>query len=303
MDGILPESSPDTVTSTTPIEGDRLGRMPETPPAPPPEDIPATYKRVFIRGVATLLPTVLTLWVIVAGYGFVQGKIAEPTSTFMKERLLATEAGNHVAVALLDIQPASLADPIPQDGSLGAAERESNRRKYLKEEIEKKFPSWAGFVIAILGVFVVGFFISGIVGRTVWQLVEGWLSHVPIVKSVYPGAKQMVEFFLKSEESRRSWSSVVAVEYPRKGIWAVGYITGPGISTVEERAGETLRTVFLPASPTMAGYVIMVPEREIVTLDMTVDDAIKFTISGGVVRPVKKSPSERLRQEQQPLTS
>lgn len=270
--------------------------------APHPEDIPATYKRVFFRGLATLLPTVLTLWVFAAGYGFVQGKIADPISSFIKDRLLATERGNRLAVSLFDIQPVSLSVPITEDTYQGRT-AEANRKKDLRDAIERKFPSWAGFVLAILGVFVVGFFISGIVGRTLWSLVEGWIAHVPIVKSVYPGAKQMVEFFLKSEESRRSWSSVVAVEYPRKGVWAVGYITGPGLEKVEARQGETLRTVFLPASPTMAGYVIMVPEREIVSLDMTVDDAVKFTISGGVVRPAIKGTSDRLKLASPPAST
>jgi uncharacterized membrane protein len=259
-----------------------------------PEDIPTTYKRTFLRGLAVLLPTILTLWVLFAGYNFVQTRIAEPITSFIKDRMLTSDAGNRTAIWLFDIQPPAQYEPQPNDGTPGWRERDEARRLNLKAEIDRRFPSWAGFILAILGVFTAGWFISGIVGRTLWSVLEGWISHVPIVKSVYPGAKQMVEFFLKSEESRRSWSTVVAVEYPRKGIWAVGYITGPGIEKVEERQGETLRTVFLPASPTMAGYVILVPEREIVPLDMTVDDAIKFTISGGVVRPLPKGQSGRL---------
>ena len=278
--------------------------MAENAPEPAaPEDIPATYKRVFFRGLATLLPTLLTLWVFATVYGFVQGKIAEPISTFIEDRLAHTSTGNKVAIAIFDIQDPQVITPIPLDGTNSAKAREAERLAGLAREIDVRFPSWAGFALAILGVFVVGFFISGIVGRSLWSLVEGWIAHVPIVKSVYPGAKQMVEFFLKSEESRRSWTAVVAVEYPRKGIWAVGYITGPGLDKVEARQGETLRTVFLPASPTMAGYVVMVPEREIVALDMTVDDAIKFTISGGVVRPVPRTTSERLKQIAPPAAS
>lgn len=272
--------------------------MPETPIATPADahaaDIPGTYRRVFFKGLATLLPTILTLWVFVAVYGFVDGKIASPIASLIKDRLVETEGGNAIAVSLFDLRP-ELRNRVAQDGSAAARNAEKARRDDLTREVNEKFPSWVGFVLAIVAVFIVGFFIASFVGRTVWSLLEGWIAHVPIVKSVYPGAKQMVEFFLKSEESRRSWSTVVAVEYPRKGAWAVGYVTGPGIGKVEERAGESLRTVFLPASPTMAGYVIMVPERDLVPLDMTVDETIRFTISGGVVRPGPKGPSQRIK--------
>jgi uncharacterized membrane protein len=262
-------------------------------PAPVTDDIPGTYKRVFFRGLATLLPTILTLWVFVAVYSFVDDKIASPIATAIKSRLVQTESGNALAVSLWDLRP-ELKAPIPQDGSAVARAAEKARTEELAREVNEKFPSWIGFVLAVVAVFIVGFFIASFVGRTLWSLFEASIAHVPIIKSVYPGAKQMVEFFLKSEESRRSWSTVVAVEYPRKGIWAVGYITGPGMEVVEQKQGETLRTVFLPASPTMAGYVVMVPEKDIVPLDMTVDEAIRFTISGGVVRPSGKKVSQRL---------
>jgi uncharacterized membrane protein len=264
------------------------------PVSPEGTDVPGTYKRVFFRGLATLLPTVLTLWVFVAVYGFIDGKIAQPIAGFIKDRLVATDTGNAIAVAVFDLRP-ELGQRVTQDGGAKKRDEEDLRQKDLKDEVDKKFPSWVGFVLAIVAVFIVGFFIASFVGRSLWSLFEGWLAHIPIVKSVYPGAKQMVEFFLKSEESRRSWSTVVAVEYPRKNVWAIGYITGPGMERVEERQGESLRTVFLPASPTMAGYVIMVPEKEIVALDMTVDEAIRFTISGGVVRPTGKPVSQRLK--------
>ncbi len=266
--------------------------MAETQAAPTPpaeQDIPGTYRRVFFRGLATLLPTILTLWVFLSLYSFIDGKIATPIAELIKGRLVETEIGSSIAVSVFDLDP-TLAKRNLQD-----PRAEARRHEELKDYVDRKFPSWVGFLLAVVVVFIVGFFAASFVGRTAWSLFEDGVMHVPIVKSVYPGAKQMVEFFLKSEESRRSWSAVVAVEYPRKGIWAIGYTTGPGFEKIEERQGEPMRTVFLPASPTMAGYVITVPEKEIVPLDMTVDEAIRFTISGGVVRPGQKPVSQRLR--------
>ncbi|MBI3724599.1 DUF502 domain-containing protein, partial [bacterium] len=210
--------------------------QPKAPPPPPPldEDVLGIYRRVFFRGLATILPTLLTLWVISSVYGFIDERIATPITSAIKSRLVATESGNRIADALFDFPDKSTTTPITGD-SQDARDREAARKRNLAVEIDKRFPSWVGFVLAIVGVFIVGFFIASFVGRTLWRVFEGWLGHIPIVKSVYPGAKQMVEFLLKSEESRRSWSTVVAVEYPRKGIWAIGYITGPGIAKVEER--------------------------------------------------------------------
>ncbi|HZV02172.1 MAG TPA: DUF502 domain-containing protein [Planctomycetota bacterium] len=262
--------------------------------AQPRDDVAATYRRTFFRGLATLLPMVLTLWVFWSFYSFIDDKIASPITTRIKNVLIDTETGNAAAVAIFDL-PRNLKKPVPQDGSEPARRLEILRKEDLRSYVNDKFPSWVGFLLAVVVVFIVGFFVVSFIGRTLWQLFEDAVIHIPIVKSIYPGAKQMVEFFLKSEESRRSWSSVVAVEYPRKGIWAIGYITGPGFEKIEERAGETMRTVFLPASPTMAGYVISVPEKDIVALDMTVDEAIRFTISGGVVRPGAKGASQKLK--------
>jgi uncharacterized membrane protein len=258
------------------------------------EDVPGTYRRVFFRGLATLLPAILTLWVFASIYAFIDNKIAAPIADFIKTSLEETETGNRIAVSVFDL-PSDLKTRVVQDGSAQARNAEIRRKEDLKQYVEQKFPSWVGFLLAVVAVFIVGFFIASFIGRTLWSLFEDGVMHVPIVKSIYPGAKQMVEFFLKSEESRRSWSAVVAVEYPRKGIWAIGYITGPGIDRIEERQGEVMRTVFLPASPTMAGYVISVPEKEIVPLEMTVDEAIRFTISGGVVRPGSKPVSQKLK--------
>lgn len=264
------------------------------PPAPEtPEDIPGTYRRVFFRGLSTILPVILTFWVFFSVYSFIDGKIAAPIADLIKNRLVETGLGNTVAVAMFDLPP-DLQNSVPDDGTELARKREKQRKKDLEQYVNTRFPSWVGFVLAVVAVFIVGFFMAGLVGRTLWRLVEEGVTHIPIVKSIYPGAKQMVEFFVKSDESRRSWSTVVAVEYPRKGIWAIGYITGPGFESLEQKTGESMRTVFLPASPTMAGYVITIPEKEIVPLDWTVDEAIRFTISGGVVRPGQKV-SQRLK--------
>jgi len=90
---------------------------------------------------------------------------------------------------------------------------------------------------------------------------------------------------------------VVAVEYPRKGIWSIGLATNPGMRTLHESTGEDLLTVFIPSSPTpVTGYTITVGRDKIIDLPMSIDEALRFTISGGVIQPdhqlVEKELSE-----------
>lgn len=291
--GVVPANVVDASKSIT---GRRLRPPPAAPPPAPIQGLGSTYKNVFLKGLATLLPTVVTLWVVVAVYNFINDKFAAPIAGVLQSQLIDSETGNKVAVSLFDLRP-ELARPVPADVP-NHAERERERKAELKHEVERRFPSWVGFALAVLVVFIVGFFIASPMWRSMLSIAEAWLSHIPVVRSVYPSAKQMVEFILAGEESRKQWSAVVAVEYPRKGLWTIGYVTGKGLPEMEKSSGEPVRAVFLPASPTsMTGYVVIARLSEIVELDMTVDEALKFTISGGVVSPsgARPSASQRLK--------
>src|ERR1700722_9397300 len=135
--------------------------MVETVQAPPaaPEDVAATYRHTFFRGLATLLPAILTLWVFASIYSFIDGKIATPIANLMKQGLVDTETGNVAAVALFDL-PQDLKKPVPQDGTEPARRAELRRKEDLKFYVEERFPSWVGFILAVVAVFIVGFFIA-----------------------------------------------------------------------------------------------------------------------------------------------
>src|SRR5271170_2701141 len=137
------------------------------PPAETAQDIPGTYRRVFFRGLATLLPTVLTFWVFVSVYGFIDGKIATPIAGLIKQGLVETETGNSIAISLFDL-PQNLKVRIPPDGTEPARKAEARRHDDLKQYVDQRFPSWVGFLLAIVAVFIVGFFIASFVGRTLW---------------------------------------------------------------------------------------------------------------------------------------
>jgi uncharacterized membrane protein len=116
-----------------------------------------------------------------------------------------------------------------------------------------------------------------------------WLVRMPIIRKIYPGAKQVSEFFFSDKAVE--FSRVVAIEFPRKNMWMVGFVTGRGLREISERAGTELLSVFVPFSPApITGYVVAVPRDEVLDLHITVDEALQYMISAGVVMP----PAERV---------
>jgi uncharacterized membrane protein len=210
------------------------------------------FRSYFLRGFAVLLPTVLTIWLILWGFNFINDNI----SVHIKR------------VIVFVIKTAG--------GS---------------EEILNQFwvstgLSVAGFIIALGIVYVVGVILASVFGRSIWQNVERLIMNVPLLKQTYPYIKQMTDFFFKQEETKKLFSRVVAVEYPRKGIWSVGYVTGNGIKKFVEGRNTEFVTVLIPTAPTpLGGFLIIVPKEEVVDLDMSIEEALRFIISAGVIVP------------------
>ena len=259
------------------------------------QDILRTYRQVFLKGLATVLPTLLTLWIVFACSEFVSKTIAAPISNSIKTQLVETQLGNEVAFRIWR-SLALLRKPEPRPAPAGlddaaqvryeAAERERiagqepQRQQDLRAELDRRFPNTVGAFLAVLTVFLVGFFVASFMGSSAWGIVESWLSRVPLVNKIYPGAKQMVGFFLAGDEEA-TWQAVVAVEFPRKGLWSIGFLTTDNIEEVEAVSGERVRGVYL-GTPA-AGQIVLARESEIIAIDMTVDEALKFLMSGGVI--------------------
>jgi uncharacterized membrane protein len=141
-----------------------------------------------------------------------------------------------------------------------------------------------GLLITIAFLTLVGFLAAGLAGRTLVRIGERLLSRMPVVRSVYGTLKQIFETVLT--QSSRSFREVVLVEYPRRGLGAIGFVTGPTQGEVQVRSGEELVNVFLPTTPNpTSGFLLFVPRRDLVHLDMTIEEAMKLVISGGIVTP------------------
>lgn len=142
---------------------------------------------------------------------------------------------------------------------------------------------------AFLSVFVLSLYLLGRVfafgvGRILWTWLESIIHRLPVISNVYGAVKQVTDFAFS--ESELEFTRIVAVEYPRRGLWTIGFVTGESFLDVKRAAGESCLTVLMPTSPMPAtGFVISVPKRDVVDLNITVDQAIQFCVSCGVVVP------------------
>jgi uncharacterized membrane protein len=151
-------------------------------------------------------------------------------------------------------------------------------------------PAFFGFSIPGLGVvfafvvlLVTGLLVTNLVGR---QLVVYWeelLQRIPLVRSVYSGVKSFAESVLSSKNSFRQ---VVALEYPRPGIWSIGFVTAEDVAEVSAKTGQQQVCVFVSAAPNpTSGFIVLVPRSQLIELDMTIDAAMKMIVTCGVVLP------------------
>ncbi len=233
----------------------------------PPRTFGSDFRRFFVRGLVILLPSVLTLWIMVQAYRFVDKNIAEPVNGWIRLGLsnLAKVWSPLGGVEVLH------ADNI--DGWWA-------NHWYL---------DLIGIIVAIVAVYFAGRLLGGFFGRRIYRKVEGVITTVPVFKQVYPHVKQVVDF-LFSDDKQIRFSRVVLVEYPRKGIWTIGLLTGETMRSIRSESGDAV-TVFIPSSPVPAtGYTITIPRNDVVDLPISVEEAIRFTVSGGVLVP----PNETL---------
>ena len=143
-------------------------------------------------------------------------------------------------------------------------------------------------ILTLIAMFVImlltGLVVTNLFGRKLVKLWESMLGRIPVVRSIYQSAKQVVETVFSS--TGKSFRKVLLIEYPRKGLYTLAFQTGSSAGEVQARTGEEVTTVFIPTTPNpTSGFIILVPTKDVVELDMNVDEALKMVISLGMVEP------------------
>ncbi|HSZ57699.1 MAG TPA: DUF502 domain-containing protein [Tepidisphaeraceae bacterium] len=222
------------------------------------------FRRFFVRGLAALLPTLITLWLLV--------KVWE----FLWEAL-----GRHIILAIrliwLKLSQYGFVSDVPAGYIYRQLPSESFRVQVL------------GVVLAVVLVYVVGVLVGNFIGRQFWRLGEMAVMRVPLVRAIYPAVKQITDLFLCDRSGQFAGSRVVAIQHRAQDVWTIGLVTGPGLRALSQSTGDDMVSVFVPSTPTaFSGYVVVVPRSSVIELPLTVEEAMRLLVSGGVLGPTPR---------------
>jgi len=138
-------------------------------------------------------------------------------------------------------------------------------------------------LISIFLITLIGWLSLSFIGKRLFDLFENILNKIPILRTIYSAVGQLIETFTKSKSGKKN---VVLVEYPRKGVWAVGFATNENTGEIKKKTGQELINVFVPTTPNpTSGFLIMFPKNEVIYLDLSFEEASKFIVSAGSTNP------------------
>lgn len=218
-------------------------------PPHPRRSLVARLRASFLTGLVVIAPVGLTLWLIWSVVGWIDGFVLPLVpQAYHPDRLIQTFFG---------------LDPSAQINVRGL-----------------------GVVIFLIFTVIVGWMAKGIIGRSLIRTAESLVERTPVVRTIYSGIKQISETIFA--QSERSFETACLIEYPRRGIWALGFISTTAKGEVANKTDPTdeMISVFVPTTPNpTSGFLLFFPRRDVIELDMTVEDAAKLVISAGLVYP------------------
>ncbi|MBZ0173078.1 MAG: DUF502 domain-containing protein [Phycisphaerales bacterium] len=254
------------------------------------------FKRFFGRGLGILLPSIVTLWLLFQAFVFVFNTVAEPINRGLRTGVIRVipmafaEEDMPTWFIVTDEQVTLRQGRRKIEGlsemSRGKIREEIRRRQFRDEWGKHWYLNGLGFIVAIVLIYLAGLLLGNYLGKTIYLRVESLIARIPGFKQVYPHVKQVVDLIFGENSRMKAFSEVVLVQYPREGIWSLGFVTGKSFQQVRDSMGGETVTIFIPTSPTpMTGFVINVLRKDTKTLDVTIDQALRFVITAGVLTP------------------
>jgi len=264
------------------------------------------FRLFFGRGLAILLPTIVTLWIIYQAFMFLLTNVAEPinaglrgVTVWVMPRVIDEEKSPEWFIVTDQQIRARLAkdgnlpeDTVERDEAVESS-REAMTRTLRRERLKEFWRAqwylqFVGLLLAILLIYLAGLLLGNFFGRQIYLRVERLIAAVPGFKQVYPHVKQVVELILG--EKAMAFSTVVLVEYPSKDIWTLGFLTGDSLQAVDDATGGDAVSVFIPTSPTpFTGFTINLKRENVRVVDIPVDQALRFVLTAGVLAPDRKN--------------
>ena len=228
-------------------------------PPQPRRTVVGSLRASFLTGLVVIAPVGLTIWLIWSVVGWIDGFVLPLVpQAYHPDRMIQNLLG---------------LDPSVQINVRGL-----------------------GVVIFLIFTIVVGWVAKGFIGRSLIRFAESLVERTPVVRTIYSGIKQISETIFA--QSERSFEKACLIEYPRRGIWALGFISTDAKGEITARAsenGEPMVSVFLPTTPNpTSGFLLFFPKSDVMELDMTVEDAAKLVISAGLVYPPDRGPEKAI---------
>ncbi len=276
------------------------GRTGRGQPAPRP------FRRAVVRGLAVLCPPLLTVLIVVWVINTTKSYLLEPVTGWARQALVwrladvrdnpppakATEYhqldnGTFIPRQVFELVQKQSDEPLPATG-------EGFYRRYVDLTYLRPYFTVPFFLaVFILLLYFLGKFMAAGIGRFFANAFERFVSRVPGVRAVYSAIKQVTDFLFSRQDVRVT--RIVAVEFPRKGIWSMGFVTNEHFAAISDAAGEPIFTVLVPYSPIPhSGCTISLRRSECIELDVTFDQACQFIFSCGVVVPPEELPRARV---------
>ena len=283
---------------------------------------PRPFRRAVLAGLGVLLPPLLTLALFLWAWSLVESYVLDPVDWAARSTVVAfiddvhdespkeiksSEIGNsEVKTGVIDgtdfVQlsttqwiPRQIYQSVksdPGDTDLSQANANDVYLRFVRLNYLKRPVVIVVFLcLFVIVLYVLGKFLAAGIGRITLRLFERVINHVPIIRNVYSSVKQVTDFLFTEREME--FNRVVAVQYPSQGIWSIGFVTGESMQSLHDSIGEPVLSVLMPTSPMPAtGFTITVPKSRTIDLGITVDQAIQFVVSCGVVVPINEQVLE-----------
>ncbi len=268
------------------------------------------FRKFFGRGLAILLPSVLTLWILWQLFVFVYQNVGAPINQGIRTAVIEVlplfidedaggampewwsptdaQVGNYLETRRREGHRVPLPPIAGGEGSEEYTVATTEARELLRR---RGFRDWwndhwyleaAGLFVAILLIYLAGLILGNLLGRKLYSKLEKVLARMPGFKQIFPHVKQVVDLIMGDRGV--AFKSAVIVEYPRKGMWTVGFVTGTSLQSVRDEARSDCVSVFIPSTPApFTGFTINVRQEDAIELPITIDQAIRFIITGGVL--------------------
>jgi len=284
-----------------------MPNVPETTNKKLPMGKPRPFRRAVLRGLGVVLPPLLTIVLFLWAWNLISGYVLEPVESGARWVIVQliwevrSEEPSEIQapwyVKINDDQwiPKHIYDTVKnKPGKDPPQTAQGYFDRYVKVRYLRRVtvvPLFLALFILIL--YVLGKFLAAGMGRLMLVSFEGLIHRLPVIRNVYSAVKQVTDFVFTEREIE--FNRVVAVEYPRKGMWSIGFVTGESMLDIRSAANEPVLSVLMPTSPMPAtGFTITVRKSETIDLDITIDQAIQFVVSCGVVIPLQQQHQDEI---------